>query len=189
MMVAVAAMLLAAPAWSIPWPANTTVTWYHALDDSAIGVCPAGDFSQLDVTVRDQDNQPMGGYPIAATFSNALIKANPGGGQIFTGIADAAGHVRIPIAAGVDNSGLVAIQSDVTVTCGPYTIKIYYDLFVVSPDYDASYYVDAADYSVFGSHWHINDPTGMKDCASDFSRDDPRVENADYAVFISHWHH
>jgi len=188
--IAVATMLVAPCVWAqILYPANATIAWYKPLDDSAICVCPKGDFSQLDVTLIDQFGSPMADYPVTVTFSNSLVKSNSDGSQVFSGTTNAAGYVRIQITAGVDNTGPLAIQSDVTVRGGVYIVMIYYDLYVLSPDYNASYTVDSADGSVFASHWHINDPIGMADCVSNFSRADPCINSLDGSAFAAHWQH
>ena len=178
-------MLLAAPAQAaVPWPPNCTVAWYAPVDDSAIGICPNGDYTYLDVTIRDQFNQPMSGQVVDATFTAPVVL-----GSLCTGITDVAGFKRLRIKGGVTNAGPLLLSTVATVKVGAVTIKVMDSKYVYSPDYNASQYVDNADYAIFGSHWHILDPGGMKDCVSDYSRGNPRVENADYAIFGSHWHH
>jgi len=187
MIVTVAAMLLAAPAWAaVPWPPNCTVEFYNPIDDSVIIICPNGDGTAIDVTIRDQFNQPMSGQVVNVTFDNPLVVL----GSPCTGITNAAGFVRLPIKGGVNNPGpfLCSGKVHVRLFWGLIEIDVEWASYA-SPDYNGSQYVDNADYAIFGSHWHINDPIGMADCVSNFSRGNPRVENADYAIFGSHWHH
>ncbi|UCF78937.1 MAG: hypothetical protein JSW03_01325, partial [Candidatus Eiseniibacteriota bacterium] len=58
--IVVAAVSLAAPVWaSVPSVDNSTVLWVNLVNDTTAMICPTGDASYLDVTVKDQFNAPM----------------------------------------------------------------------------------------------------------------------------------
>jgi len=185
MIAVVAAGFLAAPAWaSIPYPPNCTVTWVNAIDDSAIGICPAGDYSSLTVTVRDQFNAPMAGVTVTAVFSNALAvpKVPPNMGS---GVTNGIGVATVLLKGGTNNpGGLLAMTSTITVKCLAVTLATY-SRYVYSPDYNASQTVNAGDFGSFADDWL----RVMLDCHSDFHRGNPQTQAIDFGVFASHWLH
>jgi len=182
--------LMAVSAWAaVPYPPNCTVVWRSpavSANDSTKIICPKGDLGvdYLDVTVRDQFNQPMGTATVTITFGSAsiLIKTPP-----LTGVTNGAGYVRIYMRAGTNWSGPVNIITKVHVVVAG--VEIYDpDFNFVSPDYNGSGKVDAQDFAFFADDWLRI----MKDCHSNFLRTagqptENRTDAQDYSIFASHW--
>jgi hypothetical protein len=191
--------LLAASAWaSVPYPPNCTVTWYRGgtvVDDSTVIVCPKGDASYFDVTVKDQLNAPMSGVTAYATFTLS-------DGQLVvwscTGVTNAVGYARLPIKASVHyDVGWAVEPHALNATEGPVTVYAAgvplwtegHLKYYISPDANASGTVLSDDYTMFTNDWQFV----FKQCHSNYNRTDPasvtKTNSVDYTVWTQHYLH
>ncbi len=181
--IVVAAVLFAVPALaSVPYPANCTVAWFQpVVGDTLILVCPQGDATKLDVTVKDQFNLPIAGQVVTATFASGNVVVS---GAI-SGITDASGYVRLTIKAGL-NASLgkePRVSSSYTVTCMGVILKTA-TTSLVSPDMNGDLNVEALDNAMFAADY-LSTGGSLR---SDYN-DDKTVEALDNAIFAAHYLH
>jgi len=181
MLAVVAVSLLAAPAWSaVPYPPNCLKHWYSTIDDSAIALCPQGDWSWVDVTIKDQFNTPMAGVTVQVLFDDVAVVLWPNA----QGVTDINGHVAIHPKGSVNWAGPIAKWVKIRVMCLAVTIETDYR-YVLSPDYNASGAVTGGDFGFFGDDWLRI----MLDCHSNFVRSNPQVQSGDFSFLGAHWLH
>ncbi|UCF77831.1 MAG: hypothetical protein JSW03_06880 [Candidatus Eiseniibacteriota bacterium] len=188
----VVALGLAVPAaWaSVPSVDNSTVLWVNLVNDTTAMICPTGDASYLDVTVKDQFNAPMAGVLVEASFDGAEIYlVSP-----VSGTTDISGHVNLMIYGGTDNSaGEQTVTSGTEVTCLGVTLYSN-DKDFLSPDMSqapgSENVVEALDYGIFAVDW-LSFEEGSR---SNFNRlcneaGGECVGGLDYSIFAAHWLH
>ena len=167
-----------AGAWVQP-PPEPIVQWFQPISVNTIGVCPLGDWTSLDVTMKDGFGYPLAGYQVSLSFADARVCDAP-----VVGFTDVNGYVRLVIKSGLSSSGGTArVTSGYTVTCMGYTIRTG-TVSLVSPDYDCSQGVDALDFSYFSLDWQ---PAAYA-ARSDFNND-LVVDALDFSLFALHWLH
>ena len=202
-MVFVAVGMLTASAWaSIPYAPYSTVVWNKASfgDDSVVVVCPKGDASYFDVTVKDQFNAPMAGVTVkVSVFPDATVPPRLVFCGVLTGLTNASGYCRVGIKAGCnyttapipyDPGAAAFLAGGVVVDC--LSVVLFSDLslkYYISPDSNASKKVMADDGTLFTNDWQ----RVLHNCHSNYNRTGLGTENvtnsADGTVFSQHWQH
>ena len=182
--IAASALLSAAPAvGEVPPPPDITVQWFQPVaswpDPLVIGVCPLGDWSGLDVTMRSGYGLPMAGYQVFLYFQDQRVCP-----ATISGITDMNGYVRIVIRSGLKSSAAATrATSSYTVTTMGCTVGSG-TVSIVSPDYNCNPTVDALDFSFFSLDW----PPAAYAARSDFN-DDGVIDALDFSLFALHWLH
>ncbi len=182
--IAVWALLSAVPAVAeVPPPPDITVQWFQPVaswpDPLVIGVCPLGDWSGLDVTMRNGYGLPMAGYQVFLYFADSRVCP-----ATVSGITDMNGYVRLVLTSGLNSSAAATrATSSYTVTSMGYTVGSG-TVSLVSPDYNCNPAVDALDFSFFSLDW----PPAAYAARSDFN-DDGVIDALDFSLFALHWLH
>ncbi len=166
---------------SVPDPFHSTMQWFHPVKgDTLIGVCPLGDWSGLDVTLRDQYNLPLGGWEVGLNFADPRVCFV----HWISGVTDMNGYVRLVIKAGLNSSAATArVASGYSVLVRGVTMWAG-TVSLVSPDYNCNPTVDALDFSFFSLDW----PPAAYAARSDFN-DDGMIDALDFSLFALHWLH
>lgn len=181
-LIAVSAFLSATPAIAnVPDWDHSIMQWYQPISgDTLIGVCPLGEWTGLDVTLRDQYNLPVPSYEVGLNFGDSRVCDQ----HWISGITDASGYVRLVIKSGLNSSAAtLRVASEYSVLVRGVTMWAG-TVSVVSPDYNCNPAVDALDFSFFSLDW----PPAAYAARSDFNND-AAVDALDFSILALHWLH
>ena len=164
----------------LPYPPNCSVAWINPVCGGTKAlICPNGDGSSLEVTVRDAFNAPISGATVTAALATSCDTCMCGGVK---GTTNGLGVAILTIHMGLDVSAHTACcVVTATVSCMGITLATDTRQWL-TPDLDGDCWVDYQDRDIFWDDWET------AACRSDFDCDGT-VYDGDYSVFMVHWGH